>query len=57
MSVLGEYNKTTILSNIHQDHIKGNPSALLFNTIQRVDNILITLLNIQSLKKHVKDFF
>ena len=47
----------SITGNIHPDHVKANPSTLaeydrlreesnFFNTIQRVDNIIITLLNI-----------
>lgn len=31
-------------------------NQLLLNTIQEVHNVVITLLNIESLKKHVKDF-
>ena len=58
----------SIMVDIHPNYIKSNPSVLaeydwlrkesnFLNTIQRVDNLVITLLKLGSQKKYIKDFF
>ena len=54
----------SIIGDIYQNYMKASPSVLaeydqlrkesnFFNTIQGIDNIVITLLNIQTLKLRV----